>query len=62
MTGFNQREYQTVIPGALLHDIEYRLVGGVGKGGVDIEFRLKALTPVWTGGVELIMERRDNGI
>ena len=31
MSGFNQREYQTVILGALLHDAISRLVGDGGK-------------------------------
>lgn len=32
MAGINQREYQAVILGALLHDIGSRLVGDTGKG------------------------------
>jgi len=37
-------------------------LSGMWEGRSRMEFRLKALTPVWTGGVELIMERRENGI
>lgn len=33
MSDFNQREYQAVIMGALLHDLIYRFVGTEGKEG-----------------------------
>ncbi len=29
MSGFDQREYQTVILGALLHDIDGKGIGGI---------------------------------
>ncbi len=35
MAEFNQREYQAVILGALLHVVRSRLVGDVGEGGIN---------------------------
>ncbi len=45
MVEINKREYQTVIPWVLLHEVRTRLVGDVVEGGIGW------LMPIWTDGI-----------